>query len=274
MGRLPRVRSKNGLYHVMARGNNKKSIYFEKEDYETFIEILYWSSKKKSFSVYAYCLMPNHYHLLIFENKYNISQAMKSVNTAYAVFFNKKYDQLGHLFQDRYKSEAIEDENYLLAAIRYIHNNPLRANLVTAIEQYPWCSYPAYLGKSILQYEPADTEFVLNMFSSSSSTSPLQAFQKFSMEPAYEAVHGSSLYDNEDPASKKAITSSKEANNFIENYYKNNNLTRQSLKSKENMSYRLELIQYLLKNSNLSIRKIASLLDLDKNSVSKIKKLQ
>ena len=125
---MPRQRRKKGeynTYHVIQRGNERKNIFLFDEDRERFIETLLRMKEKYNFLVYTYCLMDNHYHLIIYDNGNDISQLMKSINTSYAIYFNRVYKRCGHLFQDRFRSELIEDDNYLLEVSRYIHNNLL-----------------------------------------------------------------------------------------------------------------------------------------------------
>jgi len=129
----------------MFRGNSGRDIFLDDEDRKRFLYILTNKKKDNEFILYAYCLMSNHLHLILKENKDNISHIMKRINTTYAIYFNKKYQQSGHLFQDRFKSEVIKDEPYLLAVIRYIHNNPLKARLVKLPEDYKWSSYSEYI---------------------------------------------------------------------------------------------------------------------------------
>lgn len=110
MPRQRRKLSKTGTYHIMLRGNERKSLFPEEEDYRKFLQILATKKRDDSFLLYAYCLMSNHLHLLIREKKQNISQIMKRINIAYAYYFNKKYNRVGHVFQDRFKSESVDEK--------------------------------------------------------------------------------------------------------------------------------------------------------------------
>jgi len=125
----------------MLRGINRTEIFFDDEDRNRFIDTLQRMKEKGEYEIYAYCLMDNHVHLLIKEKREPINRAMKRIGVSYAYYFNKKYRRVGHLFQDRYRSEAVEKETYLLAAVRYIHNNPVIAGLVKRAGDYPWSSY-------------------------------------------------------------------------------------------------------------------------------------
>lgn len=147
MPRVSRQLSETGIYHVMLRGNERRKIFLSDEDRKRFIEILSEKSRENEFSVLAYCLMDNHVHLLIREGKNQIDRVMKRIGVSYVYYFNKKYKRTGHLFQDRFKSEPINDDRYLLAAVRYIHNNPVKALIVQEPDRYQWSSYNAYISK-------------------------------------------------------------------------------------------------------------------------------
>ena len=108
----------------MLRGNERKDIFIDEEDKKKFIKTVIQKKADKAFKLYAYCIMNNHLHLVIQEQKEPISRIIKKIATSYAYYFNAKYKRVGHLFQDRYKSETIEDEPYLLSVIRCVHNNP------------------------------------------------------------------------------------------------------------------------------------------------------
>ncbi len=150
MSRQIRKLSKTGLYHVIFRGINRQNIFEEENDYEQFIKILKDVKKEKAFEIYTYCLMSNHVHLLIHENEIgDISNIMQRLLTRYAGWYNKKYLRSGTLFGDRYKSEPVEKDSYLLSLVRYIHQNPKKARLVTKLEDYPWSSYCDYTSNSI-----------------------------------------------------------------------------------------------------------------------------
>jgi len=128
MPRMPRKPSGSGYYHVVSRGIGKQVLFEETEDYERYLETLRRFLPENSISLIAYCLMENHVHLLVHADS-GLERAMKQIAVSYSYYFNAKYDRVGHLFQDRYMSEPVEDERYLLAAVRYIHNNPPKAGI-------------------------------------------------------------------------------------------------------------------------------------------------
>ena len=127
-------------------GNEGRDIYKDDQDRKQFIKILKENKVKFQIIFYCYVLMDNHYHLLIQTPLGNLASFMHDVNTAYAIFFNQKYKRVGYLFQGRYKALLVDKDNYFLHLTRYIHLNPVRAGLVKLPEEYPWSSYPGYIG--------------------------------------------------------------------------------------------------------------------------------
>jgi REP element-mobilizing transposase RayT len=144
MPRRPRV-DMVGYYHIVNRGVEQRITYKEDEDYEIFLEMLCMASRLYDVTLHGYVLMSNHYHLLIETIQENLSKFMKHINASYAIYFNKKYKRSGHLWQGRFKSWYVTDEAYLYALISYIHNNPVKANIVNKIEEYRYSSHPAFI---------------------------------------------------------------------------------------------------------------------------------
>ena len=139
----PRVYSESGYMHITARGNGKQILFEEKPDYLFFLHLLKKYSIETKVSICAFCLMENHVHLLIYDPEKNVSLFMKKLCVTYAGYFNRKYDRIGHLFQGRFGSKVIDDEDYLLTVFRYILNNPRESEINNAAE-YPWSSYKSY----------------------------------------------------------------------------------------------------------------------------------
>lgn len=162
MPRQGRSESKSGIYHVMVRGINRQNIFEDDEDRQKYLNIMQKTKEISQCKLYGYCLMDNHVHMLVREGKEKISQIMKRIGVSYAYWYNQKYERSGHLFQDRYRSESVEDDSYFLAVLRYIHQNPLKAKIVINIDEYLWSSYRAYLANKMRGL--IDTEFVLGMF--------------------------------------------------------------------------------------------------------------
>lgn len=146
MPRRARIKGEFSTYHVIQRGNERKNIFQGDDDKSRFLETLDRMKIKYNFLIYAYCLMDNHVHLIINDNGNDISQIIKSINISYAYYFNRIYKRCGHLFQDRFKSERIDDDVYLMEVSRYIHNNPVKAGMVKEPLDYKWSSYGVYTG--------------------------------------------------------------------------------------------------------------------------------
>jgi len=144
MPRSSRSRSSTGYHHIMLRGINRSNIFKCDQDKAFFLNSIYRARKKGSFKVIGYCLMNTHLHLLLQESE-EIGVSMKRITVSYVQWFNRKYNRVGHLFQNRYKSEPIEDERYLMAVLRYIHQNPIKAGMVKEVAKYSWSSYNEYL---------------------------------------------------------------------------------------------------------------------------------
>lgn len=170
MSRAPRIFSQTGLYHVVFRGINRRNVFEEEADFVKFESVLKGIKEEKGFEIYAYCLMSNHVHLFIKEKEHgDIIKIMHKLLTIYAGWYNQKYQRSGSLVGNRYKSEPMEDERYLFALTRYIHQNPLKASIVNNIEDYRWSSYREYVGNEIENL--TDTYFIMNILSDNLSTS-------------------------------------------------------------------------------------------------------
>jgi REP element-mobilizing transposase RayT len=141
MPRAARKKSESGIYHVMLRGINRETIFLENEDYEKYLHCLSECKAISGFTLYAYCLMGNHIHLLLKEGREPLAQVFKRIGSRYVFWYNWKYQRSGHLFQDRYKSEPVEDDAYFQTVLRYIYRNPVKANLCKTPGDYKWSSY-------------------------------------------------------------------------------------------------------------------------------------
>ena len=147
MARPLRIEYPGAHYHVINRGNAGEDIFISDRDKEKFLGYLEKAVERYGITIHAYCLMTNHYHLLIETPLPNLSQAIKWINVSYATYFNRKRNRRGHLFQGRFKSIIVDADEYLKPLSRYIHLNPIRANMVEKIDSYLWSSYPVYVGK-------------------------------------------------------------------------------------------------------------------------------
>src|SRR3989338_124372 len=146
MPRSTRVITEAGLYHVVARGNNRQELFHEPEDYEIYLRFILKMKSHYDFHLYHYCLMPNHVHLLLrFYEAEPFRNVMQRVNLAYAKRFRKRNHYVGHVFQGRFKSFPVEGDSYLLECGRYIERNPVRARIVLHVADYRWSSAGVYL---------------------------------------------------------------------------------------------------------------------------------
>ncbi|WP_312422430.1 transposase [Anaerospora hongkongensis] len=161
MARQAREKSKSGIYHILLRGINRQVIFEDSEDKLKFLECLCHYKTVCDYELYGYCLMDNHVHLLIRESKEDIGIIMKRIGVHYVAWYNRKYKRCGHLFQDRFQSEVVEDEAYLLVVLRYIHQNPVKAGIVEDMADYGSSSYCEYINTSRL----IDSEFILGILS-------------------------------------------------------------------------------------------------------------
>lgn len=158
MARVAREKSNTGIYHIMLRGINRQNIFEDEEDREQFITLI---NRFKGYEVYAYCLMNNHVHILIKEVEDEIATIMRRICASYVFRYNKKYERCGHLFQERFKSEIVETDEYFLTVLRYIHRNPINAGITKEVHDYRWSSYFEYLN----QLPNIDIGFGLSLFS-------------------------------------------------------------------------------------------------------------
>ncbi len=163
MARPLRIVYPGAFYHVTSRGNEKKAIFKSNGDRSKFLEYLQSANDRYNAVIHVYCLMENHYHLLLETPSGNLPQIMRHINGAYTTYFNIKRDRNGHLFQGRYQAILVEQDVYAKELSRYIHLNPVRAGVVGSPEAYPWSSYLFYIGA---QKPPAwlHRDFILGYF--------------------------------------------------------------------------------------------------------------
>jgi REP element-mobilizing transposase RayT len=159
MPRQPRLDIPYVLHHVIVRGIEKRDIFADDSDKERFVARLSALLTKGSMKCFAWSLMSNHFHLLLMPTMVSLSETMRCLLTGYAVYFNRKYQRSGHLFQNRYKSILCEEEPYFLELVRYIHLNPLRAGLVAdmaGLDHYPWSGHAVLLGNRTMEGQEKD----------------------------------------------------------------------------------------------------------------------
>jgi len=149
MAKTKRLVFDNACCHVMVRGNRKQNVFVDESGYTKYRKILMHYKRKHKLRLYAYCLMPNHVHLIFhIKAATSLSKAMLGLNLSYAKWFNKKYEKVGHLWQGRYKSMVIQNNDYLLDCIQYVELNPVRAGICKSAFEYFWSSSQERLGHS------------------------------------------------------------------------------------------------------------------------------
>lgn len=146
VARALRIEYPGALYHLTSRGNGRASIFLDRLDHERFLALLARTVARSGWLCHAYCLMGNHYHLLVETPRPNLAQGMRTLNSSYAQAFNARHRRVGHLFQGRYKTVLVEKESHLLELCRYLVLNPVRARLVATASDWPWSSYHASAG--------------------------------------------------------------------------------------------------------------------------------
>jgi len=188
----------------MLRGINRQNIFESREDYEHFKLSLLKVKEASGLRVFAYCLMSNHVHIVAGVGTEPLGTSFKRVGVRYAVWYNRKYNRQGPLFQNRYKSEPITDDTYLLAATRYIHQNPVKAGLCRKADAYEWSSYKEYLG---IGGGICDTEVVLGLFSKSHMERS-RLFEEFTRESSDDAFieMNEAVCISEDAVSEKMLS--------------------------------------------------------------------
>ena len=170
MSRPLRIQYSKAWYHVMNRGKRGENVFTTKEDYLSFVKLLEELDEVFNIKVAAYCLMPNHYHLLIQTPDANLSRSMRHLNGVYTQRYNRRHGFDGPLFRGRYKSILVETDSYALELVRYIHRNPLKAGIVEGLDKYQWSTHKAYLS-SADKWKWLYKDYILKLFSESKQES-------------------------------------------------------------------------------------------------------
>lgn len=201
MARPLRIEYPGALYHVTSRGNEQKDVYKNRRDREQFLSYLESAAERYGAIIHAWCLMSNHYHLLLETPGGNLSQIMRHINGAYTTYFNVKRKRAGHLFQGRYKAILVDADAYVAELSRYIHLNPVRAGMVKKPEEHEWSSYRQYVGLA----EPSawlTTDFILGCFNGKSAERSYQEFVNAALvqdiESPFQTVVASTILGNTD----------------------------------------------------------------------------
>jgi putative transposase len=179
MARPLRIEYPGAFYHVMARGDDRKAIFRDDKDRLCLLEVVRKAAERYRLSLHAYCLMDNHYHLLVESAEANLSVSMRYINGQYAGFINRSRGRSGHLLQGRYKAIVVDKEAYGLELSRYIHLNPVRAGMVRTPQAYRWSSYRSYLGREEVAW--LETAWTLGQFAKNPKPAR-ELYRKFTEE--------------------------------------------------------------------------------------------
>lgn len=164
MPRMSREKAYDAIFHVMCRSITEVKLFKDDSDKKKYMALIKKYQKLFEFKVYGYCLMNNHVHLIIDANGSDISKVMHGINFSYAQYFNKRHKRHGHLFQDRFKSNVVDNERYLFVLSAYIHNNPIKLKrFKTCPEEYEFSSLPIYLGLNQDPYLIVDIGFIMSL---------------------------------------------------------------------------------------------------------------
>jgi REP element-mobilizing transposase RayT len=194
MARPIRVHVRGAAYHVLSRGNRGEHIFDSDKDKHLFIDIMGKGVERYRVDLHAYCVMNNHYHLLLSAPDDNMPDFMQYVGSGYGGYMQRRHDWIGHVFAGRYKSICVQKERYLATLSRYIHLNPVRAGKVRRPEEYPWSSYRCYVG---MKKQPAwlNVEWTLRRYS----------VRRSEAEARYKAFVQQGIADPDDFPSDKVI---------------------------------------------------------------------
>ena len=160
MPRSARIISNTGIYHVMLRGINRQQVFYDNEDYDCFLSKIKTYKEISHYQIYAYCLMGNHVHILMKAEAEPLETIFRRIGSSYVYWYNMKYQRTGHLFQDRYRSEAVEDDEYFLTVLRYILRNPVKAGMCSFPSEYEYSSFREYAGQ---EHGVTDTDFAIQL---------------------------------------------------------------------------------------------------------------
>ncbi len=163
MARPLRLEYPGAIYHLTSRGDRRELIFEDDTDRLQWIEILSRACERYNWQVYAYCLMDNHYHILLETVDGKLCKGMRHLNGVYTQYYNRQHNRVGHVFQGRYKSIIVEKDAYLLELSRYVVLNPIRAGMVKKIEKWQWSSYRATIGDAVKPHW-LQTDWLLSQF--------------------------------------------------------------------------------------------------------------
>ena len=253
MARQARQERGTGYYHVMLRGINRESLFRRDADKMYFMQLVVEQQMDNMLELMAWCVMDNHVHMLLKSEKKAMSNAVKIISIKYAAYYNQSLNRIGPVFGDRFRSENIEDEPYLLGVLRYIHRNPVKAGLVNDEVAYSWSSYGEYLNAPRF-VALGQKAFVLELFGNDSNS--FVSFHKYENDNEYLEI-------------REDVERDKEAKvlNFIENFCKRNGVACVS-EIKSHPDFFEEACRELVEGTGLSLRKAANYLETTHHKVN------
>lgn len=263
MPRYARITSSTNIYHIMVRGNERKEIFLDDDDRTRFLDTIQKMKGFNNYDIYAYCLMSNHAHLLIREGKDSIQRSMKRISVSYVYYFNKKYGRVGHLFQDRYRSEAVEEESYILSAARYIHNNPVKAGIAAKAEDYKWSSYRHYIGLDESREGFVQRSFLLSILSEKEKRA-VELFREFT-----EQTIEDEFVDYEENITKATVKIDNTVNlkNEIVQILEEQGQSIECLKNCTDKKQRNNLIKEIKEDTGASVRELSRIMGISKDII-------
>lgn len=246
MPRHARRKSTTGFYHILLRGVGRQNIFVDEEDKQRFFETIARYKQELHFELHAYCFMGNHVHLLMKDATDHLDQIMKKIAGSYAYYFNTKYERTGHLFQDRFGSEVIEDDTYYLTVLRYIHQNPVKAG-ISRMECYPYSSYGEYMGEPKI----IDKQFAIDLLGDKDK---LILF-----------LHQEEQSCCLDDVVRNVITDTKAKEILSKKYHLKNFIVIQQLEPKKR-----DYLLQMLKKEGMSIRQLERLTGLNRGIIQRV----
>lgn len=240
------------IYHVILRGINSQDIFLDDNDRKKFLKELTRTKEKYRYELYAYVLMNNHVHLLIKDEHDYISKIIQSISTAYAIYFNKKYNRIGHLFYNRFHSKCVENQKYLMNLQRYIHRNPQKDG-ISKMDRYEWSSYKEYIGESKL----VNAKYILSILSSNE-------VEAIKLWKAYNLVDFEDEYNEENEFELKKRLTDDEAIDKIKNRLQIENIIDIQ---KYKVPFRDKIIKEIALIEGISKKQISRIIGLNRKTI-------
>ena len=247
MPRAARKISSTKVYHVILRGNDKQDIFLEEQDYNKFIKEIVKTKEKYKYELYVYCMMTNHIHLIIYDPNDKLSKILQSISISYTSYFNKKYERVGHLFQNRFLSKNVETSEYLKNVCRYIHKNPVKSG-IDRLKEYKWSSYLEYINEEKI----IDSKQILTLFGNS-KTEAINNFIAFHQNTIQEEIIDFLEYEITDKLNDE------QALKYIIKILEIRNIKELKDFSKEKIKKHLKRLEGIKGISNLQIARITGL---------------